>query len=98
MTIDEWMDGQEPAVPAEFRPWLAAAGPLSVDALLDAADSEVTKCAAHSSRDRRAAFHLLAADAYLTYACALGVAQGADGAALGELARRVARRWWERLR
>ena len=97
MTIGEWIDGQERAVPVGFRSWLTAAGPVSLDALLDAADCEVVKHAAHSNRDREAAFHLLAADAYLTYACALGVAEGTDGEALGELARRVARRWRDRL-
>lgn len=98
MTISEWIDRREHAVPAQFRPWLAADGPVSRDSLLDAAGQELKKCAAHSPRDRRAAFHLLAADAYVTYACMLDLTEGADGHALEEVARRVAQGWWERLR
>lgn len=97
MTIAEWIDRRQRPVPLEFRSHLCAAGPLSLHSLLSAAEEEVAKCAARRPRDRSAAFHLLAADAYLTYAIALAVSRDADAATLRGAVRRVARGWLERL-
>ena len=95
MTIGEWIDGRKRPVPAEFRPHLSAGGPVSPDALLKAAEQEVAGSAAGNPRDRSAAFTLLAADAYVTYACALAMMEDADASALKETARRVAHGWWD---
>ena len=97
-TIGEWIDRSERPVPAEFRPHLSAGGPVSPDTLLAAAEQEVRGCAAGNPRDRRTAFSLLAADAYVTCACALAIEEGAEVPALAETARRVAQGWWEYLR
>lgn len=98
MTIGEWIDRSERPVPAEFRPHLSAGGPVSPDTLLAAAEREVSGCAAGNPRDRRTAFSLLAADAYVTCACALAIVEGAEVPALAKTARRVAHGWWEYLR
>ncbi|MDE2654817.1 MAG: hypothetical protein F4087_06280 [Gemmatimonadetes bacterium] len=97
MTIGQWIDGRERAVPDEFRPHLSAGGPVSPDALLAAAEREVTGCAVENPRDRSAAFTLLAADAYVTYACALMIVEGAGASTLKGTAQRVARGWWDNL-
>ncbi len=93
VTIGEWIDQRPSPVPSELRPHLSASVPVSPDALLVAAEREVTGCAAGSPRDRRAAFTLLAADAYVTYACALAMMEGADAVMLKRVARRVAHGW-----
>ena len=98
MTIAEWIDRRARPVPAEFRPSLRAEGPVSMQALLSAAEDEVARLAALSPRDRSAAFHLLAADAYVTYALALSLTECGDTAVMREAVRRVARGWWKRLR
>ena len=97
MTIGEWIDRRGRPVPADFRPLLGAAGPVSLDGLLGAAEEEVANCAALATGDRQAAFHLLAADAYVTYASMLAVVESGDAEALREVVGRVARGWWERL-
>ena len=96
-TINEWIDQRERPVPPEFRPHLSADGPVSPDALLTGAEREVTGCAVENPRDRKAAFALLAADAYVTYACTLVMMEDADASTLKGTARRVAHRWWESL-
>ena len=98
MTIGEWIDGRERPVPVEFRPHLSAGDPVSPEALLTAAEREVSGCAVESPRDRSAAFTLLAADAYVTYACTLAMMEDADASTLRGAARRVAHGWWDHLR
>lgn len=98
MTIGEWIDQRERPIPRKFRRSLGAGGPVSLRALIGAAEQEVSKCAPHTPRDREAAFRLLAADAYVTFACVLAVTEGGDAGTLREAARQVARGWWERLR
>ncbi len=94
MNIPAWIGRQGCQVPAEFRPRLLANGPVSPDALLAAAEREVACCAAGDPGDREAAFSLLAADAYVTYACQLALEDGADASRLMEMAQRVAQGWW----
>lgn len=98
MTIGDWIDRRERPVPHEFRDHLSVAGPASPDTLLTAAEREITGCTVQNPRDLGAAFSLLAADAYVTYACALAMMEDADASTLTETARRVAYGWWEQLR
>ena len=97
MNIDAWIDRQGRQVPTEFRPRLPATGPVSPDALLAAAELEVACCAAGDPGDRESAFSLLAADAYVTYACQLALVDGADASTLMDMAQRVAQGWWKGL-
>lgn len=93
MTIREWIDGRRP-VPSALRPHLAAGHRVSADALLAAAEEAAKRCAPGSVREREAAFGLLAADAYVTYACLWAVLNDGSGHALRQMTRRVADTAW----
>lgn len=92
MTVGEWIDGCARPVPAAFRGRLNAEGPASLDALLAAAESELRACEGGAALDRASAFSLLAADAYVTYACLWTMTEGAPGD-LGRIAERITREW-----
>lgn len=93
MTIAEWIDRRDRPVPAAFRSFLTAGSPMSLANLLDAAETEMRAYHAGDMRNRDAAFALLAADAYLTYACLRAVtAGGAD--ALAGITERIAGAPW----
>jgi len=66
-----WVDSRRPVVPSAFRPHLSdsAATTGDVEELVGAARRHLEETLARPGRDREAAFHLLAADAYATYAC-----------------------------
>lgn len=95
--IGDWIDAQQPAVPASFRARLQAEGPAS-PAGFAAAATEALAAMRHPGGpapegDREAAFSLLAADAYLTYACLLALREDDAPAALEEIAATAARQW-----
>ena len=92
MTISEWIDRRDRPVPPAFRVLLDAEGPASVDSLLAAAEEEMRAYHATDSAGRRAGFTLLAADAYLTYACLRAVRES-GGDALAGIIERIAREW-----
>lgn len=94
MAIGEWIDRRARPVPPPLRRHLTADGAVSADALLQAAEAEVRSCAAGSRRDRGAAFSLLAADAYITYACLRVVQQDGDCRSLRHITARVASAGW----
>jgi len=91
--VDRWIDEQRPPVPAGLRRHLTAgetAGePVSASTLLAAAEAELRAYFRQDSGKRKAAYSLLSADAYLTFAC-LRVVQERRGGS-GEL-RRIARK------
>ncbi len=69
--LREWLSEREPAPPLELQEWLALPQdelPL-VDALAEAGRTALGEAVRRPGRDREAAFHLLAADAFFTYAC-----------------------------
>ncbi len=105
MKIGDWIDAQEPAVPAGFRARLKAEGPASaagfaaaageaLDEALHSGPKERAATASARARDpsqpapdeRDAAYSLLAADAYVTYACLLALREDDAAAALEEIA------------
>ena len=92
MTISEWIDRQDHHVPAAFRSFLNAESPVSLNNLLSVAETEMNAYTAGDMRSRNAGFTLLAADAYLTYACLRAVRES-RGVALGEITERIAREW-----
>ena len=94
MTIGEWIDQHQRPVPPALRRHLTAEGSVSADALLQAAEGEARNSAAGSRRDREAAFSLLAADAYITYACFWEVQNDGDSQALRDITERVAGAGW----
>ncbi|MCY4399998.1 MAG: hypothetical protein OXE96_11745 [Gemmatimonadetes bacterium] len=93
MTIGEWIDQRDRRVPAALRSRLRADGTATLEALLSAAEAELEVCAGLANQDRAAAFALLAADAYLTYACLRAAAGRGCGDALREITRRTAGGW-----
>ena len=90
MTIGDWIDGLDRQVPRALRKRLDAQGPVSLEALLDAAEVELRASGVGASPDRSAAFSLLAADAYVTYACLWAMTEG-DAEDLGRIADRIGR-------
>lgn len=90
VSIAEWIDERQPPVPPAFRPYLETPGPASPDGFAAAAAVAMKACARMDPNDRAAAFLLLAADAFITYACQLALLNGEGGPELRRLARRVA--------
>ncbi len=95
MTIAEWIDRQGRPVPAAFRSFLSAERPVSLANLLAAAQAEMDAYTTGDMRSRDAGFALLAADAYLTYACLRAVREN-GGAALTGITERIATEWTPR--
>ena len=92
MNIGTWIDECSRPLPDALRGHLTADGPVSLDALLDAAEAELHACAGGASPERTAAFSLLAADAYVTYACLWALTEGAPGD-LSRITERITREW-----
>jgi len=76
----DWARGRTPPVPAEFLDLLDVPEPPSPGALTDAACAAMEGALSLPPADRDAAFHLLAADAYLTWACAVALESEGAGA------------------
>ena len=87
VTIDEWIDSRGESVPSALRSRLRAQGQVSPTALLDAAVVELEAVERGDPADRTTAFSLLAADAYVTYACLWEVTEGTGDGIEGILAR-----------
>ena len=87
MTIAEWIGQRDGRVPDALRVRLRANAPVSLAALLHAGGEELT--ASVRERGRPAAFSLLAADAYVTYACLWAVLEGEDHGALRRVTERL---------
>ena len=69
--LRDWLEARRPVVPDALRDWLVVDDdlPLSVDALVELGIAELERAEVTRRLDRNAAFHLLAADAFFTYAC-----------------------------
>ncbi len=95
MDLREWIARRRPPVPAEFLPHLhlhlpggAGKGGEEGEALLEAGIRALQEVLARPGRRREVAFRLLAADAFLTYACEVA----ADAPDVEEALLRVLRR------
>ena len=66
-----WLAASNPPAPEEFSPWLEPSNDLEVssEVLAHEAISDLIKTLRRLGRNREGAFHLLAADAWATYAC-----------------------------
>lgn len=73
--LGTWLDTRRPAVPEGLKEWLAVNAdlPLSAEALTDLGIAALDRAEVSQRLDRHAAFQLLAADAFLTYACEAAV-------------------------
>jgi hypothetical protein len=90
--LTEWLVGREPAAPAAMVVHLDGARPTSAADPLAALTNEARAAlddARRESGERRGAFRLLAADAYLTYACEAALDASDPRAALLGLVGRV---------
>ena len=69
--LREWLETRTPPAPEAFRDWLDRNGSSNdfVGILCEAVRESIREVAARPGRNREAAFHLLAADAFATYAC-----------------------------
>ena len=96
-TVREWLQERHPAAPDALLRHLEVdrsaddTAPADVlEALLSRADRALRDaCAGHG--ERRGAFRLLAADAYLTWACEAALEDEAPSARLREIVARVTR-------
>ena len=70
-TLRDWLVTRRPAVPHALDDWLSvdAGLPLGVEELTALGLDSLERSRVGGRLDRAAAFHLLAADAFLTYAC-----------------------------
>ena len=95
MTIGEWVDGSGRSVPDVLRRSLDAPGPVSAETLLRAAERVASIARAGSPRSRAAAFSLLGADAYVTYACLWTVRNAGRSHDLKGMTARIAGAPWQ---
>lgn len=91
MTIATWIGQRDRNVPDALRVRLRANAPVSLAALLRAGEEELT--ASVHEGGRPAAFSLLAADAYVTYACLWAVLEGEDHRSLRRVTEHLVRSW-----
>lgn len=91
----DWLDARRPAVPDGLKAWLAIEGevPLSVAVLADLGISALDRAEVARRLDRHAAFQLLAADAFLTYACEAAVEESEVASQLHLILDRCAAAW-----
>lgn len=85
--IRAWLDGRRPEAPAELRTAIEdAVGGASSGSMQDVLDlgtqGSLASALARPGRVRESAFHLLAADALLTYACEAALESEEPGPAL----------------
>ena len=88
--IGRWIDESEPEVPAAFRRHLNLEGPATPDGFAAAGSTAMRESLQSDARERRAAFRLLAADAYFTYACVRALEPGGEPDVLPAMVTRVA--------
>lgn len=91
-SLERWLLGRTPTVPAPFLPHLLGpdgdvfGGASQLEAMGLAG---IHRALGHPGRNREGAFHLLAGDAHLTYACEALAREKDPGEALRLLLRRV---------
>ena len=88
-----WLAGRTPPPPAPLTRWLdrvAYDGSSLEEALLAGGLAELGRARAAPGRVRTSAFHLLAADALVTYACEAALEEADPAGALGRILSRVA--------
>jgi hypothetical protein len=72
MKLEHWLQDRTPPVPERFLPYLLSYGgdgEVTIAYLLNRGMEALEQALARSGRERESAFPLLAADAFVTYAC-----------------------------
>ena len=69
--LGDWLEARRPPVPSALADWLAVGDdlPVSVVGVAELGIAALERAEVARKLDRQAAFQLLAADAFLTYAC-----------------------------
>ena len=93
--LGAWLDARRPPVPDGLKDWLAVDDdlPLSVAALAELGIAALDRADVTRRLGRHAAFQLLAADAFLTYACEAAVDEPDVASGLHLILDRCAAAW-----
>ena len=93
--LGTWIDARRPAVPNGLKEWLAVDDDLllSVAGLAELGIVALGRAEVSRRLDRYAAFQLLAADAFLTYACEAAVDEPDVASGLHLILDRCAAAW-----
>ena len=77
-TLEVWLRDREPRIPEPFLPLLLeeGAGSAGSEDLLAQGTEALRRVLERPGRNRESAFHLLTADAFLTYSCEAVVREG----------------------
>lgn len=90
--MEGWLRERTPPVPDAFGPWMRPvrpAAPASVEALAEEALEALAAALDPGDLPRRGAFRLLAADAFVTYACEAALEEEDPVKVLDTLVRRL---------
>ena len=82
--IRKWIDARQPPAPMDLRPWLhtdVESGSMT-ERITNLARTALDEARGNPGRVRESAFHLLAADALVTYACEAAPAEQDPAGAL----------------
>jgi hypothetical protein len=91
--VRTWMEARQPLAPMDLQPWLQGdlgSGPMSQQIAL-LARTALDEARAKPGRVRESAFHLLAADALVTYACEAALDEADPSTALRTILLETAR-------
>jgi hypothetical protein len=94
-TLEKWLKECEPKIPAPFLLHLqgVSSGPAGVENLISFGEGALSRALRKTGRKRAAAFDLLAADAFLTYACEAMATGGDVPGSLEALLKRIGERF-----
>jgi len=92
--LGSWLAARRPVAPMSMDAWLESAHESGsvLSELTSAGGAALDHALAHPGRARDSAFHLLAADALITYACEAALDSDDPDAALSGIVAAVARR------
>lgn len=91
--VRSWLAGRTPPAPAPLARWIGKieyGGGSVLDGLVEGGLAELDRARSAPGRVRESAFHLLAADALLTYACEAALESPEPSERLGEILRKAA--------
>jgi hypothetical protein len=94
-TLEVWLQSRDPRIPVPFLPHLLenGDGPSGALDLAALGTDALTRALERPGRNREAAFHLLVADAFFTYACETLLPEGDVQAGLEGLLERLGDRF-----
>jgi hypothetical protein len=93
--LQVWLREREPEIPVAFLPHLLGelSCPAGADHLAELGEKVLVRALEQPGRNRSAAFHLLAADAFFTYACEAMATESNVQGGLKALLKRIGERF-----